>query len=153
MNAPQAFPPANCGWIFSILKQPGLRVCAGSVAPRSITFVYAMWRPFALPAFLGWIVLPTLGDATTIVVLQTPDQVLVAADARAVSLLADSGVPATATRQVCKIVRTPHTVIALAGILGNLSEFDTRGFVQKTCLSIPRLKMLPTGSRRSQSPR
>jgi len=85
----------------------------------------------SLPAFLGWIVLPTLGDATTIVVLQTPDQVLVAADARAVSLLADSGVPATATRQVCKIVRTPHTVIALAGILGNLSEFDTRGFVQE----------------------
>ena len=90
-----------------------------------------MRMPPALPALLACIVLPALGCATTIVVLQTPDQVMVAADARAVALSADSTSLEAVASEMCKIVRTPHTVIALAGMLGNLADVDTRRFVQQ----------------------
>jgi 20S proteasome alpha/beta subunit len=77
------------------------------------------------------LLLPFCANATTIVVLQTKDGVLLGTDARTVSLHVDSDGQATTTGQICKIVRTPRTAIAVAGILGNHTGFDSASFLRQ----------------------
>jgi hypothetical protein len=68
--------------------------------------------------------------ATTIIVMQTKDAILLGADARVVSLRAGSDGQTTNTGEACKIVRTAHTAVAVAGILGNPTGFDSAKFLE-----------------------
>ena len=81
---------------------------------------------------LTWLFLPLCSCASTIVVMQTKDTVLLAADARVILLRASSEDGSTTTRgEMCKIVRTSRTGAAIAGILGNLEGFDSASFLRE----------------------
>jgi len=86
--------------------------------------------PFTGALLVTCLVAPPI-HGTTIVVLQTPDEVVLGADARAISLRLADGTGATTKGQMCKIVRTPRTAVAIAGILGNLADFDAAAFVRQ----------------------
>jgi hypothetical protein len=75
--------------------------------------------------------LPLCASATVIIVLQTKDRVLVGADSRVISLRAGAEGEAATSGQMCKIVQTPRTAVAIAGILGNQSGFESASFLQE----------------------
>jgi|HubBroStandDraft_1064217.scaffolds.fasta_scaffold81645_2 hypothetical protein len=75
--------------------------------------------------------LPLWASATIIIVLQTKDRVLVGADSRVISLRVGAEGQAANTGQMCKIVQTPRTAVAIAGILGNQSGFESASFLQE----------------------
>jgi hypothetical protein len=89
----------------------------------------ASWKAAPLLASL---LLPLCAGASTIVVMQTRDTVLLGADARVIFFRASSEDGSTSTRgEMCKIVRTSRTGAAIAGILGNLDGFDSASFLRK----------------------
>lgn len=53
------------------------------------------------------------------------------ADSRVISLRAGTEGQAATTGKMCKIVQTPRTAVAIAGILGNQSGFESASFLQE----------------------
>jgi len=78
-------------------------------------------------ALVVGLVLPLCANATSIVLLQTPNQVVLAADSRAVSLRSDG--EARISAPTCKIIIAPSTVVAIAGILSDMTGFDSMAFL------------------------
>src|SRR5580700_4364643 len=74
---------------------------------------------------------PLCASGTIIIVLQTKDRVLVAADSRVISLRVGPEGQAATTGKMCKIVQTLRTAVAIAGILGNQSGFESASFLKE----------------------